>query len=47
MAAAEAIVIGYRMRSKSENWVEFARDNPDIAALLNEAMRLAGDADNV
>lgn len=41
IAQAENIVQAYRDRQKSENWAKWAQDNPEQAAVLNEAERLA------
>lgn len=41
MAAAENVTKAYQERAQAQNWAEWAKDNPEKAALLNTAARLA------
>ena len=43
MMIAENIVNAYRARAASENWAAWETDNPQVAALLNAAMKAAID----
>lgn len=40
MVLAENVVRAYRERQAAQDWAIWAKDNPDKAHLLNEAMRL-------
>lgn len=41
MQVAETIVKGYKMRTKSANFAEFAASNPQLAKLLVDSQKIA------
>lgn len=43
IVVAENIVNAYRNRQAADDWVKWAQDYPDEAALLNGAMKAAND----
>lgn len=43
LLVTENIITGYKARETSENWVEWARDNRALSALLMQAQRDAGE----
>jgi hypothetical protein len=47
MVMAENVTKAYKARAEAEDWVAWARDNPEINALLNQAMKAANtEVDN-
>lgn len=42
MLYAEAVVVAFLERERSENWVDWTRKNPVKSTMLNDAMRAAG-----
>jgi hypothetical protein len=41
LATCQNVVVWHTERSRQENWAQWAEDNPEKDAILNEAMRLA------
>lgn len=41
MVACENVVNAYNARAAAEDWVTWAKDNPDAARTLNEALKAA------
>lgn len=44
MNTCQNIIAAFQMREKSENWAQWVKDNPELAATLHEAERLANNA---
>jgi hypothetical protein len=40
---AENVTKAYQARAASEDWVAWAKDNPGMSALLNQAMKASVD----
>ena len=41
MVACENVVNAYNARAAAEDWVTWAKDNPESARILNEALKAA------
>jgi glycosyltransferase involved in cell wall biosynthesis len=46
MVMAENVTKAYKARAEAEDWVAWARDNPEINALLNQAMKAANNGES-
>jgi hypothetical protein len=45
MIMAENVTKAYKARAQAEDWVAWAKDNPEASALLNQAMKAASDGE--
>ena len=45
MLRAETVVQAYTAREKAENWVAWAKDNPELSLILNAAAKAAHDGE--
>lgn len=41
MNTCQNIIVAFQARERSENWAQWVKDNPELAATLHEAERLA------